>query len=95
MVLIGHATVVELSAARPLRNASPQGDWVQAVWLSPFPYQMFGTIVGFIVVFRCAASHPLCRAPVPEATRKTLTCATAGRNGHMNGTLLGGMAARP
>jgi hypothetical protein len=35
-----------------------QGDWVQAVWLSPFPYQMFGTIVGFIVVFRCESPAP-------------------------------------
>ena len=36
-----------------------QGDWVRAVWLSPFPYQMFGTIVGFIVVFRCGRSSHL------------------------------------
>jgi hypothetical protein len=44
---------VQLIAVRPMHTSPLQGDWVRAVWLSPFPYQMFGTIVGFIVVFRC------------------------------------------
>ncbi len=37
-----------------------RNEWVRSIWLSPFPYQMFGTIVGFIVVFRCGAQYPLC-----------------------------------
>lgn len=32
-------------------------DWVHRVWQNPFPYQIFGYIVGFIVVFRAQWAH--------------------------------------
>ena len=40
------------------------GEYLRAVWRNPFPFQIFGTIVGFIVVFRCQPSPQPCeRSP--------------------------------
>jgi len=33
------------------------GDYLRMVWRNPFPFQIFGTIVGFIVVFRAQWAH--------------------------------------
>lgn len=63
---------IKPSSVEAMHAVSAQGDWVQAVWLSPFPYQMFGTIVGFIVVFRCAARRPFCQIPVQSRHLDTL-----------------------
>ena len=62
------APIALLSAALAVYLNLYHVEYVRSVWLNPFPYQLFGTIVGFIVVFRCGSScAQMCTMAWPAA----------------------------